>query len=75
MNIGYKVFNLKEISLLIKKRFQKIYNKNISLIIKNYEQMRKKKIYINKHYYLNFDIKKIYLEIDQVLRNMKRNLF
>lgn len=75
LNVGYKVFNLKEISLLIKKRFQKIYNKNISLIIKNYEQIRKKTIYINKHYYLNFDIKKIYLEIDQVLRNMKRNLF
>ena len=68
INIGYKVYNLKEISLIIQKRFKLIFNSGINLVIKNYKYQKKTSRYLNKHYKFNFYIKKIYNEIDQVFK-------
>ena len=73
INIGYKILNLKEISFIIQKRYNLIYNTDIKLILNNYKNKKKNSIYLNKHYKLKFDIKKIYFEIDQVLKKIKRN--
>ena len=68
INIGYKVYNLKEISLIIQKRFKLIFNSGIDLVIKNFKYEKKTSRYLNKHYKFNFNIKKIYDEIDQVFK-------
>ena len=73
INVGYKFFNLKEISLIIQERYEKIYNSNIKVVLNNFKKKRKNLINLNKNYKFKFDIKKIYSEIDQVLHNMKRN--
>ena len=73
MNIGYKIFNLKEISLIIEKRCKLVCNSNINLVINNFKYKKKNLINLNKYYKFKFDIKKIYSEIDQVLKNIKRN--
>ena len=72
-NVGYKVFNLKEISSIIRERYKKIYNKSIDLKINNFKQKRKNLIILNKNYKFKFDRRKINFEIEKVLTNIKRN--
>ena len=73
INVGYKFFNLKEISLIIQERYEKIFNSNIKVVLNNFKEKIKNLINLNKNYKFKFDINKIYSEIDQVLHNMKRN--
>ena len=72
-NVGYKVFNLKEISSIIREKYKKIYNKSIDLKINNFKQKRKNLIILNKNYKFKFDRLKFNFEIEKVLINIKRN--
>ena len=71
MNITYKNYNLKNIALIIKKRFKLIFNLNIKIKIENFNDKKKYSVYTNKKYKFKFFEKKIYDEIDQVLKNIK----
>lgn len=71
MNITYKNYNLKNIALIIKKRFKLIFNFNIKIKIENFNDKKKYSVYTNKKYKFKFFVKKIYDEIDQVLKNIK----
>lgn len=70
-NISYKIYNLKEFALIIKKRFKKIFNSEIKIITNNYKSNTKTLVYQNRQYYLKFNIKLIYKEIDQILKNLQ----
>lgn len=71
INISYKIYNLEEISRIIKKRVKIIFNKNIEIKIKKFINKKKKSIYVSYSYRQKFRIKKIYDEIDRILRNIK----
>lgn len=72
-SIGYKVYNLKEISLIIKKRIKKKLNKEISIKYKIYNPLKKTKIYTSPPYNFKF-LKKIFFnEIDYIINNIKKN--
>lgn len=71
-NVGYRIFNLKEICLIIKSRYEKIFKNKIEIKFKKFEQKRKSLIFLDKDYRLNFNIRKINFEIDQILKNMKK---
>ncbi len=69
--ISYKIYDLKEFSLIIDKRFRKIFKSKIKVVINNYKYKKKNFIVLDQEYKINFNIKKIYKEIDQVLKNIK----
>lgn len=70
-NISYKIYNLKELSLIVEKRSEKIFKSKIKVVINNYKLKKKNFIVSNREYKINFNVKKIYKEIDQVLKNIK----
>ena len=70
VNICYKNLNLKNVAQIIKKRLKLKFNKNITVIIKNFKKNKKFKISKNKFFKYQVDIKKIYFEIDQILREI-----
>ncbi len=69
--ISYKIYNLKEFSFIIEKRFKKIFKSKIKVVINNYKSKKKNLIVLDREYKINFNTKKIYKEIDQVLKNLK----
>jgi nucleoside-diphosphate-sugar epimerase len=73
INISYKVYNLKEIAFLIKKRFKVIYNKNIKIQINKFKFERKKKIYVNSNFKFKFRVYNINKELDEILKTIKQN--
>ena len=71
INISYKNYNLKDIALIIQKRFKLIFNSSISVKIKKFKYKKKFSVYSNHNYKFKFIVKKIYDEVDQVLKNIK----
>lgn len=71
MNISYKNYNLKDIALIIQKRFKLIFNSSITVKIKKFKYKKKFLVYSNHNYKFKFIVKKIYDEVDQVLKNIK----
>lgn len=71
INVAYKNYNLKNVALIIKKRFKLIFNFNIKIKIENFNDKKKYSVYTNKKYKYKFFEKKIYDEIDQILKNIK----
>jgi nucleoside-diphosphate-sugar epimerase len=70
-NINYKVYNLKELAYIIKKRIKKILNFEIKVLIINYKLFKKFLVYQDQHYKLKFNNNIIYNEIDQILKKLK----
>tara|TARA_Y100000768_G_C23882273_1_gene635846 strand:- start:118 stop:1005 length:888 start_codon:yes stop_codon:yes gene_type:complete len=73
-NISYKNFNLKEIAYIIQNRLKLLSKINIQIMIENFKHQKIFKTYSNKHFKFNFSNKKIYFEIDQILKCIKKNI-
>ncbi len=72
INIGYKNFNLKDISEIIKKRFKLILNLKVKVIVKKFSLPKKFIIYTYRNFKLKPNDKKIFNEIDIILKNLKK---
>ena len=72
INISYKNLNLKDIAHIIQKRFELAFNLNIAIIIKKFSHNKNFSIYSNQNFKFNPINKKIYNEIDQVLKFIKK---
>ncbi len=71
-NISYKTLNLKEIAEIIKKRLSLIFNIQIDIIVREF--YLKKNFLIRANNKLKFSVsnQKINLEIDQILKILKK---
>jgi nucleoside-diphosphate-sugar epimerase len=74
INIFYKNFNLKEISVLIQKRIRILFNLKVKIIAKNVELKKNLSIYCYKNFNFFSTNKKILNEIDKILIFLKDNL-
>ena len=72
INIPYKNFCLLDVAKIIKKRSQLIFNIDVSILVKKF--FYKKIFVVQPSKYLKFNPinKKIYFEIDRILKNIKR---
>ena len=73
INISYKNLNLKDIAHIIQKRFELAFNLNMDIIIKKFSFNKNFSIYSNQNFRFNPLNKKIYNEIDQILKLIKKN--
>ena len=71
-NIFYKNLNLKDIAHIIKKRSKLGFNLNIDILIKKFTYNKNFSIYSNHNFKFNPTNKKIYNEIDQILKFIKK---
>lgn len=74
INIHYKNYNLKNIAQIIKKRIKLIFNFDIDIVIKKFSYQKKYLIYANRNFKFDPINKKIYVEIDQILKFIKKKL-
>lgn len=72
VNIPYKNLSLLNVAQIIKKRCQLILNLNISISVKKFVHKKIFKVDTNKYLEFNPINKKIYFEIDRILKNMKK---
>jgi nucleoside-diphosphate-sugar epimerase len=72
INIHYKNLNLKNIADIIQKRSKLVFNLNIDIIIKKFSHNKNFSIYSNHNFNFNPINKKIYNEIDQILKFIKK---
>ncbi len=72
-NISYKNFNLREIAYIIKKRLKLLFKINTQIKIESFKHQKTFKVYSNKHFKFNYNNKKIYLEVDHILKCIKKN--
>ena len=72
INISYKNLNLKDIAHIIQKRFELAFNLTIDIIIKKFSYNKDFSIYTNQNFKFNPLNKKIYDEIDQILKLIKK---
>ena len=72
INIFYKNLNLKNIADIIQKRSKLVFNLNIDIIIKKFSHKKNFSIYSNHNFKFNPINKKIYNEIDQILKFIKK---
>ena len=72
INIFYKNLNLKDIAHIIQKRFKLVFNFNIDIIIKKFSYSKNFSIYSNQNFRFNPINKKIYNEIDQIFKFIKK---
>lgn len=70
----YSYFSLRDIGLIIKKRFKIIFNSNIELIVKKFKKNINLKNSFNRKFKFKIDKKKVYSEIDHILKYLKKNL-
>jgi len=75
INISYKSLNLKNISEIIQKRLKLLFNLHIEIVLKKFDNDKKFLIYANRNFKFNPLDKKIYQEIDQILKLIKKNYF
>ena len=71
INIFYKNYRLMDVAKLIQKRFKLLFNLNIRVIIKKFTNEKIFSIHANQNFKINFNRKKIYFEIDQILKNIR----
>ena len=72
-NISFKNLNLKEVAYIIQKRLKKLLKLDTDIIIEIFKFKKIFKIYSNKYFKFNLNNKKIYFEIDQILKCIKKN--
>ena len=72
INIHYKNLNLRNIADIIQKRSKLVFNLNIDIIIKKFSHNKNFSIYSNHNFKFNPINKKIYNEIDQILKFIKK---
>lgn len=72
VNISYKNLNLLDVAKIIKKRSQLIFNLSIRILVKNFDYKKTFIVRTNKYFKFNPTNKKIYFEIDRILRNIKK---
>lgn len=72
INISYKSLNLRDTAKLIQKRCKFIFNLKIDTVIKKFRQKKKILIHSNQNFKFSPDNKKIYFEIDQILKNINK---
>ena len=72
INIYYKNLNLKDIAHIIQKRSKIVLNLTIDIIIKKFSYNKNFSIYTNQNFKFNPICKKIYNEIDQILKLIKK---
>ena len=72
INIFYKNLNLKDIAYIIQKRAKLLFNLTIGIIIKEFSYNKDFSIYTNQNFKFNPINKKIYDEIDQILKLIKK---
>ena len=72
INIFYKNLNLKDIAYIIQKRSKLVLNLTIDIIIKEFSYNKDFSIYTNQNFKFNPLNKKIYDEIDQILKHIKK---
>ena len=71
VNIPYKNLSLLDVAKIIKKRSQLILNLSISVLVKKFDYKKIFTIQTNKYFKFNPINKKIYFEIDRILKNIK----
>ena len=71
-NISYKNLNLKEIANIIQKRINILFKFNVKVIIKKFKYKKVFNICSGKYFKFNLNDKKIYFEIDQILKCIKK---
>ncbi len=72
INFSYKNLNLKDVGNLIKVRCKLLFNQNINVIIEKFSYKKKFNIQSDKNLEFKPTFKKIYMEIDQILKNIKK---
>ena len=72
VNISYKNFALQDIARLIQKRSKSILNLSINVLIKKLGKKNIYRIYSDKKYQPTTANKQINIEIDQILKNIKK---
>jgi nucleoside-diphosphate-sugar epimerase len=72
VNISYKNLNLLDVAKIIKKRSQLILNLSIGILVKKFDYKKTFIVHTNKYFKFNPTNKKIYFEIDRILRNIKK---
>jgi nucleoside-diphosphate-sugar epimerase len=72
INIFYKNLNLKDIAHIIQKRSKLVFDLNIDIIIKKFRYNKNFSIYSNQNFKFSPINKKIYNEIDQILKFIKK---
>ena len=73
-NIYYKNLNLKQVAYIIKKRLNLLFKLNIKIKIENFKTKKLFKVNTNKEFKFYSTNKKIYFEIDQILKCIKKNI-
>ncbi len=73
VNISYINLSVKEISQIIKKRTKLLFNISIDIVLQKISHDKKFYIKSNQNFKFNPVYKKIYLEIDQIIKFIKRN--
>lgn len=71
-NIYYKYFSLKDIAQIIKNRILFLLKLNVEIKIKNFKHKKKIQTYHHQNFKFYTDIKKIYFEIDEILKYMRK---
>ena len=74
INIFYKNLTLNDLAQIIRKRVKFIFNLNIETNIRNFKSIKNLSIYANKNFYFSPSNIRIYSEIDQILKLIKKNL-
>jgi len=74
VNIFYKNYNLKDIAQIIQKRSKSVFNLNVDIMIKKFHYKKIFSIYPNQNFKFKAVDKKIYLEIDQILKTVRKNI-
>ena len=74
INIFYKNLTLNTLAQIIRKRVKLIFNSNIETTIKNFKSNKNLSIYANENFYFSPSNIRIYGEIDQILKLIKKNL-
>ena len=72
VNISYKNLSLLDVAKIIKKRSQLILNLSIGILVKKFDYKKTFIVHTNKYFKFNPTNKKIYFEIDRILRNIKK---
>lgn len=72
INISYKSLNLRDTAKLIQERCKFIFNLKIDTVIKKFRPKKKILIHSNQNFKFSPDNKKIYFEIDQILKNINK---
>jgi hypothetical protein len=61
-----------DVAKIIKKRSQLILNLSIGILVKKFDYKKTFILHTNKYFKFNPTNKKIYFEIDRILRNIKK---